>query len=118
VSSHKVCPQWASIFIVPQTYGDSDYMVKFIVGSQPVCTCPAYRYSGEYDKQTCKHIRAVREHGCFYFEPPNGSFDTGNLCGKRDLEDVGINIHSTTAKNNLAEDLCLGCGKPMIEVFV
>jgi hypothetical protein len=117
MSLHKVCPMWASVFVVPQTHGPEDYMVKFIPGSQPVCTCPAYRYSGGYDEQTCKHIRQVRAHGCFYYEPYKQELMSNvDVCGRRDFEDVGIHLFSTTIKNRL-EVLCLGCGLPMIGVY-
>lgn len=124
MSVEYMCPDHASNFIVPASTvvagsGVDSYMVKFFTQERPVCTCPAYRYSGEYDEQTCKHIKRVMEHGCFYSGQPNGSYVDRNLelTGKNDLDNEGIKMFSTT-KENVTLYLCPGCDKPMLEVYV
>ena len=118
MSIELVCPEEASTYIVPGSHGE-EYMVKFFVKEKPVCTCPAYRFSGEYDEQTCKHIKAVREAGCFYNGPSTGEWVERYMqdMGANNLEAAGIKLFSTT-KENVTLTLCPGCDKPMIEVYV
>lgn len=40
------------------------YLVQFNGKGPHFCTCPAYRYSGDYGAQTCKHIAKVVENMC------------------------------------------------------
>lgn len=119
----NVCPQWGSTFIVPSADGQGDkhapdsYMVKFFTREQAVCSCPAYRYSGEYDKQKCKHVERVKDYGCFYYEAFNTEEENIDVtCGFRDLESQGIHLFSTTKKNIIGRP-CPGCKQPMIEVY-
>lgn len=117
MSSSLVCPMWRSVFIVPShSDEDKDYMVKFFTGQIPVCTCPAYRYSGGYDEQTCKHINTVKKFGCFYYQPYNDEKENILTCGHNDLDSVKVILFSTTEKH-VTEEKCPGCNNPMVEVI-
>lgn len=106
---------WGSVFLVHGNAPEA-YMVKFHVVNDPVCTCPAYRYSGLYDEQTCKHIKHVKKHGCFYYEPYKDPKDNLPTAGQNDLDTANITLFSTTGKN-VIEELCPACNQPMIEVY-
>ena len=60
------CPQYYSTFSVKGS-GGSVYTVSLAGTGFAHCDCPAYTYfKGEPSDRTCKHIKAVWEHGCFY----------------------------------------------------
>lgn len=106
---HPVCPQWYSIFDVAPSSGiGKGYMVITNgPGGPKFCTCPAFRYSGGYGEQNCKHIDAVIAWGCFY--PRHG---TSGSISKDFLSDHGIRVIDS-AKHVTTED-CPGCGALMI----
>lgn len=116
MTMHQVCPMWASVFIVPSASGEEQYMVKYFPTQKAVCTCPAYRFSGEYDNQTCKHIRIVKATGCFYMPFYDSKTANKMAAGPNDLDTASITLHSIT-KSNLTEKPCPSCGRPMIEVY-
>ena len=124
MSTSKCCPMWGSAFIIASSDGDKTYMVKFFVGQKPVCTCPAYRYSGHYDDQTCKHIEIVKKYGCFWYTAFNGplpelndSLNKKHTMGLNDLDRAKVALFSTT-KKGITDEACPGCGQPMIEEYV
>src|SRR5581483_8167290 len=79
-----ICPQWASNWEV-QGSGDNQYQVQFHKDEPATCTCPAYRYSGDYGDQHCKHIETVRKHGCFY-HPHDANFGLNDWERQKDEE--------------------------------
>lgn len=114
---YNACPMWASTFVVPASNVGEDYLVKFFPIEKPVCTCPAYRYSGEYDDQMCKHIALLKKVGCFWV-PIYGTAELNmKNAGANDLVSAHIALFSTT-KHNVSEENCPGCDRQMIEVFV
>jgi hypothetical protein len=105
---HPVCPQWYSIFEVPASDPDNTRGYMVITngpGGMHFCTCPAFRYSGGYGEQRCKHINTVMLGGCFY-GPHSG------MPGPNDLRENGIRILDS-AKNTTTEN-CPGCGQSMV----
>jgi hypothetical protein len=108
---HPVCPQWYSIFEVPASDPDNTRGYMVITngpGGPKFCTCPAFRYSGGYGEQHCKHIDAVLMHGCFWMRPGNERLKPGT----NTINYHGIRILDS-AKNVTTED-CPGCGALMI----
>ena len=119
---YQVCAHWASSFVVPASTvsagsGVDSYMVKFFPTQKAVCTCPAYRYSGEYDEQTCKHIRRVKQFGCFWMEVSDDAIRNMMTSGHNRLDDAGIKLFSTTKEGIVEDDECPSCGGPLLEVF-
>lgn len=119
---YKVCSQWASSFIVPASTiaagsGVDSYLVKFFTTQKAVCTCPAYRYSGEYDEQTCKHIKQVKECGCFWYETSSNPAHNMKTAGHDDLDAVGIVQFSTTKEGISEDETCPSCGRPLLTVY-
>lgn len=92
-------------------------MVKFFPKQKAVCTCPAYRYSGGYDEQSCKHIKLVKAAGCFYMPYYQDMEANLRAIGKNDLVHAHIAIHSTTEQDR-SEIHCPGCDQPMLEVTI
>lgn len=105
---HPVCPQWYSIFEVPASDPDNTKGYMVITngpGGMHFCTCPAFRYSGGYGEQHCKHIDAVFLWGCFRSDV--------RLVNDR-LDDKGIYIIDSA--KNITTEVCPGCGEPMISI--
>ena len=114
---YKVCSQWASNFIVPASSNADDYLVKFFTTQKAVCSCRAYRYSGEYDEQTCKHIKQVKENGCFWYETSDDPIHNMTTAGRDDLDAVSITQFSTTKEGISEDDTCPSCGRPLLVVY-
>lgn len=111
------CSSWGSAYVVPSETSDETYLVKFSMFTPPVCTCPAYRYSGEYDDQTCKHIKEVSEYGCFRVQDAN----TGEefmASAANDLESRGIKLFSTTKRLVVQGSECATCKSPLLLAVV
>jgi hypothetical protein len=101
----SICPHWASNWDVEGSH-DNTYLVQFHKEEPATCSCPAYRYSGDYGDQHCKHIELVRKHGCFY-HPRRTDF------GESDWESQeGIKLMSTAGTD--VNKRCPGCAAPMI----
>ena len=114
---YKVCAQWASSFIVQSDSSEDKYFVKFFTNQRAVCTCPAYRFGGDYDNQTCKHIKRIGQFGCFWMGVSDDETSNMLMTGFNRLEDAGIAIFSTTKENVLEDERCPSCEGPMLEVF-
>jgi len=101
------CPQYYSTFSV-QGSGGSVYTVSLAGTGFAHCDCPAYAYfKGEPADRTCKHIKAVWEHGCFY--NPQWKDDAG----PNDLSEVGASVKDLDTSYTYGEP-CPGCGDQMI----
>ena len=109
-----ICPQWASNFDVKSSNGDADYLVTIHPYDPPHCSCPAFKFSGEYGNQDCKHIKKVRDCGCFY-HPQFGELQTWN---EFRFEQNGIEWLNSGGNVMEPKKPCPGCGNPMIVVRV
>ena len=111
-----VCPQWASNWEVEGSNGNN-YLVQFHRAEPASCSCPAYKYSGEYGEQKCKHIEKVREHGCFY-HPQSGWIGANDWDDSPEAGgfDHGLKLLSTAADSTTVR--CVGCGAPALYVRI
>jgi hypothetical protein len=73
----------------------------------PHCTCHAFKYSGGYGEQDCKHVRLVWERGCL-FNPQ------WKDAGPNDLEQHGARLVDMDTRFVIHGDPCPGCGQDMI----
>jgi hypothetical protein len=105
VATIDICSHWASNWEVEGSH-DNTYLVQFHRQEPASCSCLAYRYSGDYGSQHCKHIELVREHGCFY-HPDTSDFGNNNWEAQE-----GIKLMSTAGDDAGAR--CPGCAAPMI----
>lgn len=117
IETHVACPHWASNWDVEGSNGNR-YLVQFHRGEPPTCSCPAYKYSGEYGEQHCKHIDKCFKHGCFY-HPITGSQGANDWA---DRDETGAYLHDdirllSTAIDSIQER-CTGCGAPGIVIKV
>lgn len=119
MTTFQVCSSWASTYMVASdSNSEVFYMVKFFAREKAVCSCPAYRFSGEYDDQTCKHIKKVTDHGCFIWDPDKHRFIIPGTKGSTQrLVDNGIMLFSTTKKNTIDRD-CPQCGLQLMETTI
>lgn len=117
------CPQYDSTWSFqasPQRGGS--YIVRMYADErmQSTCTCPAFTFfKGEPWDRTCKHLKAVWEHGCF-FNPqwrdagPNDYAQHGITLVDLDMVQEG-RVYDTLEGD---EPLCPGCGSLMIPVVI
>lgn len=109
-----ICPQWASNFQIAGS-GDNSYSVTINPYDPPNCTCPAFKFSGEWGNQHCKHIKKVEENGCFYH--PERSQQPGvkiwNEFKFDNNEIIWLNSGGSVME---PKKPCPGCGNPMIVV--
>jgi hypothetical protein len=114
----KICPMWASNFDVLSSNGSGAYLVQFHKDSVPSCSCPAYKFSGDYGDQTCKHIKKVKELGCFY----HPQFDDCGECfpawNEFKFDDADVKWLSWTRDVINPPEPCPGCGMPLIAVRI
>lgn len=97
------CPQYWSTWKVKGSR-DAEYVVTLSGGEGPAhCTCPAFKYSGEFGQQDCKHVRKVWEHGCLW--NPQWHSDPG----PNDYQDHGIEMLSCGYGRGYGAP-CPGCG--------
>lgn len=116
----RVCPQYFANFQVAGSKMGQTYLVQTNGINGPVfCSCPAYKYSGEYGEQMCKHIKMVYNHGCFYRPGENPIRRDGGKANQ--LEEHGVAKISDRNHNMhgpLLGPECLGCGEPMVNVNI
>ena len=106
-----ICPMWASNFQI-QGSDDNTYNVTINPYDPPSCTCPAFKFSGEWGNQTCKHIKKIQENGCFY-HPEHGGKDAWN---EFNFDNNGITWLNSGGSVMTPKKPCPGCGNPMIVV--
>lgn len=110
-----ICPMWASNF---QIEGSSDiYNVTVNPYDPASCTCPAFKFSGEYGEQDCKHIRKVQETGCFY-HPQMEQHPGVHAWVEHKFDDAKIKWLNSGGSVVQPEQLCPGCSNPMIAVRI
>jgi hypothetical protein len=109
-----ICPMWASNFDIVSDEGDKSYLVQFHKDSPPTCQCPAYKFSGDYGDQTCKHIKRVKKLGCFY----HPLFEKAHAWNEFNFDDANIKWLSWTRDVINPPEPCPGCGNPLIAVRV
>lgn len=106
----SVCPQYFANYTVQSTKGNNVYFVQFNgIDGPRFCTCMAYRYSGDWGHQTCKHIQLIEEQGCFHI--PMVRDRNGNMWDDNFFTANGITIIST-APSYQEDLLCPGCKEP------
>ena len=112
VETILICPQWASNFQVKGSE-DNEYNVTINPYDPASCTCPSFKYSGEYGNQKCKHITKVMAKGCF--------FHPQYQVAEYKIAWNGFNFHRNGIEwLNSGGDVanpprpCPGCGNPMI----
>jgi hypothetical protein len=111
-----ICPMWASNFQIKGS-GDNIYNVTINPYDPPNCTCPAFKFSGEYGDQDCKHLRLVRNKGCLYH--PQSHPRTGELSWNEfKFDDNGIEWLNSGGNVMEPKVPCPGCGNPMIVVRI
>jgi len=110
-----ICPMWASNFQVMSSTGDAKYNVTINPYDPPNCTCPAFKFSGEYGNQDCKHIQKVKANGCFYHShtnPRDGELSWNEF----NFDNNGIEWLNSGGPVMDPKIPCPGCGGPMIAV--
>jgi hypothetical protein len=110
-----VCPMWASVFEVESDKDSAvHYTVAFHKFEPAMCTCPAWKYSGPYGKQGCKHIQKLLKYGCFAVPfPPHNRFDPWD---EAEFEAQGLRLISTT--DLVTQEECPGCTRPLTTVWI
>ena len=104
------CPQYYATYDVVGSK-DNVYQVTLSGAEGPAhCTCPAFKYSGEFGDQTCKHVSRVWAHGCLY----NPQWKPA---GPNDLADQGIILTDSDDSRTYGEK-CPGCGEEMVAVKI
>lgn len=103
------CPQYYSQWEVQGSKGNTYSVVLNGGEGAPYCSCPAFKYSGEYGNQECKHVKAVWAHGCLY----NPQWKDA---GPNDYADHGIKMISHDT--HTISETCPGCGEEMIPVRI
>jgi hypothetical protein len=111
-----ICPQWASNFQVEGS-GDNEYNVTINPYDPPSCTCPAFKFSGEYGDQHCKHIEKVKHNGCLY-HPQMEQYIGVHAWVEHKFDDAKIKWLNSGGSVVQPEQPCPGCGNPMIVVRV
>lgn len=102
------CPQYYSLWDVTGRSGV--YRVTLNGGEgAPNCSCPAFKFSGGYGNQHCKHIDAVWKHGCLY----NPQWKEA---GPNDYAQHGIKLVDTD-QHTIGEK-CPGCKAQMVPVRI
>lgn len=113
----NICCMWAANFTVESDSGTGEYLVQFHRMEPASCTCKAYKFSGEYGHQTCKHIKKVLQYGCFAFPPLYKEIATPFEQWDRDsMFANGVTLMSITEE--IAEDKCPGCGLGTTSVII
>jgi hypothetical protein len=111
----KACPMWASNFDVQSDKDEKTYLVQFHRDSPASCSCPAYKFSGDYGYQECKHIKRVSRLGCFFHEQLQAA-KYKIAWNEFNFDDTGIKWLSWTEDVINPPEPCPGCGNPMIKV--
>jgi hypothetical protein len=103
-----VCPQFWSVWHVPSASTDEVHTVALNGHERPPsCTCKSYQYSTDL---TCKHIKLVYEHGCFW--TPHLGDAHANDYAEHDISLV------STGENGSDVGPCEGCGHGTIPVTI
>lgn len=108
----ELCCMWAANFDVQSDSGTATYLVQFHKLEPATCTCPSYKFSGVYGKQTCKHIKRVIQYGCFAMPPIVRATDWDS----DEMLRHDVNIQSIS--NDATGSVCPGCGLPMVAAIM
>ena len=104
------CAQYFANYEVQGSKGNV-YTVTLNGGEgAPFCTCPAFKFSGGYGNQDCKHVKLVWDHACLanpQWKDP----------GPNDLAENGITMISHD-DHTIPGDVCVGCGGPTVPVKI
>jgi hypothetical protein len=111
-----ICPMWASNFQVEGS-GENKYDVTINPYDPASCTCPAFKYSGEWGMQHCKHINRVETKGCFY-HPERSQHPGVKTWNEFDFDNNGIEWLNSGGNVVEPKKPCPGCGNPMIVVRI
>jgi hypothetical protein len=99
--AQPMCPQYWLVFAVCGSDGASyDVWFDDPMERRATCTCHTFKYS---DRATCKHIKLVRDHGCFGGGPD-------------DLRRFGVTKRDTPPPkphNVIETSECCACGQMM-----
>lgn len=111
LTMHIYCPQYFATFGIEGSNGQN-WMVKTDGPHMTFCSCPAYRYSGDWASQTCKHIALVKKQGCFWnSDKPSVVWDEPAFL-KNKIELLSTKNDSVHGPN--LRHPCPGCGEPVI----
>jgi len=111
-----ICPMWASNFQISGSSGNI-YNITVNPYDPASCTCPAFKFSGEYGDQHCKHIDKIQANGCFY-HPQSGGPESGGTWNKAYFDDNDIEWLNSGGNVAEPQQPCPGCGNPMIVVRI
>lgn len=110
-ASRPMCAQW---FMEFHPSSDSTpgahYVVRFIQGSGPTCTCPSFQRSQDRAAKrpgwipACKHVVRVMAHACLW----NQHYDGGD----RTMEPIRKSLRAGAARDMR----CPACGGPVVQV--
>ncbi len=70
----EICGSWYSEFKIQSSDGRSHYYVDLHGTDHQYCTCDAFGFSKDIPK-ICKHIRSIRNTGCFWSETDDSLYD-------------------------------------------
>ena len=104
IETAAFCGDYFAAFDVPGSKGKV-YRVTWNGATYgPHCTCPAFKYAPE-DNKECKHITLTFREGCFY----NPQWYDGGNQTIRPIENFG---------NIIPQDECPACGGPTVAVRI
>jgi len=112
----ECCPQWyANYEVLSSRPNQQAYFVQLNGEHGPAfCSCPAFRYSGDYGEQKCKHIAMVMNNGCLYLHDRSKFL---NKVGPNTLAEAGITKISDRNTNRHGPMMgvpCPNCGENMV----
>jgi hypothetical protein len=113
IEVYKGCPMWASNFEIASDSDDKSYLVQFHKDEPAMCQCPAYKFSGDYGDQNCKHIKRIQKLGCFYHSQLQVS-EYKIAWNEFNFDDNSIKWLSWTRDVINPPEPCPGCGMPLI----